>query len=84
MSAWARQLGSCQAPQHRNEVSQAWVPGRAAADQSLALSFLRASQALPKGPALGRSPEELGVGLEAQTARERGPFNLEWQRLMWR
>lgn len=55
VSAWARQSGSRQAPRHQNEVSQGWIPGRAAADRNLA--FLKASQALPKGQNLDRDPE---------------------------
>lgn len=80
-SAWARQPGSRQAPRHWNEVSQEWIPGRATADQNLALSPLRASQAPSKGQNWSRDPERLGVRVKAKTAKERGLFNLKWQRL---
>lgn len=65
-SAGARQPGSCQARRHQDEVSQGWTPGRAAADQSLALSLLRAPRALPKGQNLGGGPEELGWGWKSR------------------
>lgn len=69
-SAWARQPGSRQAPGYQNEVNQGWIPGRAAAYQSLALSLLRASQTLPKRQNLGGDPERLPVGMEAETAKD--------------
>lgn len=49
VSAWARQPGSRQAPRPQNEVSQGWIPGRAAADQNLAPSLLKHHRLFPKG-----------------------------------
>lgn len=77
------QPGSRQAPRHWNEVGQEWIPGRATADQNLALSPLRASQAPSEGQNRGRDPERPGVGVKAKTAKERGLFNLKRQRPNW-
>lgn len=82
-SAGARQPGSCQAPRHRSEVSQGWIPGRAAADRSLALFLRRASRLFPKGRTWAGILGGWGWGVEAKRAEERGPFSLEWQRLNW-
>lgn len=76
-SAWVRQPGSLQAPWQQNEVSQKVDPEGAAADQSLVLSFLRASQALPRGQKLGKDPEGVVVGAGAGTTQERGPASLQ-------
>lgn len=75
-SAWVRPPGSHQAPWHWSEVSQGWIPGRAAADQRLALSLPQASSQRAKpgqgfeGGGRGGSQDSQGEVLPVRSGKD--------------